>query len=78
MSTAVLTTSWARRQYDYVPWATGGPRWHLIVESTNGALTAACKRALAPPFELVTEIPARLRCQKCERHVPSDQLADVR
>ena len=61
---------WARRQLENSPgllWPAGGPR-HLIVDSSTGTLISACKRAVLPPFELVPEMPADLRCQRCDRH----------
>ena len=63
---------WARHHLENsrgVLWPAGGPRWHLIVDSTADALVGACHRAVVPPFDLVTEVPANMRCRKCDDHV---------
>ena len=59
---------WARRHLD-LAWPAGGPRWQLIVNSTAGKLVGACQRDVLPPFELVPEMPADMRCHRCDTHV---------
>ena len=61
---------WARRHVE-LAWPAGGPRWHLIINSTGGELVGACRRTVRPPFELVPEIPADGRCHRCDTHVPA-------
>ena len=63
---------WARRHIDPdLTWPAGGPRWHLIADTSTGALTGACHRAVPPPFEVVPETPAAMRCSRCDIHVPA-------
>ena len=58
---------WARRHIDLdQTWPVGGPRWHLITDSSTGALTGACHRVVVPPFEVVPEAPAAMRCSRCD------------
>ena len=62
---------WARHHLENsrgLLWPAGGPRWHLIVNSAPNTLVGACHRPVLPPFEMVSEIPANMRCRKCDDH----------
>ena len=68
---------WARRHYESLTWVGTGPRWHLIVISTDGALVGACRRPVLPPFEVVPETPPRFRCSVCDLHFGATELSPV-